>query len=339
MEIVLGVGALGAALVGGGSWASYWLWRKHKKSDLNSYDAILFLNYKHIFDKSISAPNEEVISWKYAESAFLEEDQSALTVCIVGDYNQGKTFVLNGIAGAHLDSQHQVRTQGISFKKATINTTYRTSLDVIFLDTEGSNCLPEDPNDLDLMVKRQNYDLFIHELACRLSDITILVTDRPTSSLMHQLADLCGIIKSRNASRTIVVVYNNKSIDSKEDLTRLFTKEVVEKFRCQKFEGPSSTISYYYSTLTTKGDIFKVVHLPLGKEGSESGKHYNRITFESIRYLIEQERSRKEECGENSMLKISSAVFAQASLFKRYLGISLQPKDLSTSEAPLQINS
>lgn len=126
--------------------------------------------------------------------------------------------------------------------------------------------------DFDLMVRKQSFDQFIREVACRLGDLSIIVTDKPTKDLMQQISEVVGILKSSKKMKIITIAYNGKSIESKADLDEFFQvccavyshviydlqKEVVDKFKCTKMVVSKPDIFYYYSTSMIKGDLFKV---------------------------------------------------------------------------------
>jgi len=322
MEIVIAVGAVGAALLGGSS--TYYMWKKYKHPELTQYDAVLSLDYKDIYQHASNDDgnkNEDAVCWKYAkEENFIEETQDEVIVSLIGDYNQGKTFVLNHLANTFMESKYHTRTEGLCFKRTKI-VVEKKDVNVLFIDSEGSNCLPEDPNDLDQLTAKSNYDKFICIMASRLADIPIIVVEQSSQNLMKQIYEVGSILKSKgSANRTIVIVYNCKSVEKKKDLTELFEKEVIEKFKCAKFEAPPpSTISFYTDAANIKGDKFELIHLALGQEGSEAGKHFNKNTFECIKYLID----RGQQIKGHKMFSISQQVYALMPLFKRYLGITV----------------
>jgi hypothetical protein len=69
-----------------------------------------------------------------------------------------------------------------------------------------------------------------------------------------------------------------------------------------------------------------VVHLPLAKEGTEAGKHFNKNTLDCLRYIVEVETLRKEDSGERKS-RVSEQLAALAPLFKRVLSVEWPPAD------------
>lgn len=328
MEIAIGIGLGAACLLSGGG--GFWYWKRHQH-DLGQYDAVLHIDYNQIFNLSNTRSISDPISWKYSGSAgeaFLDQPHSAVVLSVIGDYNQGKTFVINSLANVNLESKYQGRTEGVSFKLVDIKS-FKSAESVLLIDTEGSNCLPEDAMDLDLMVRKQSFDQFIQEVACRFGDLSVIVTDKPTKDLMQQIADVAGILKSSRKMKIITVVYNSKSIEKKEDLEQFFQKEVVDKFKCSKTMLSKPDIFYYYSTYVIKGDLFKIIHLPFGKNGSEAGKVFNKNSIECIKYLITDEAMRKNSCEESSTFSISNKIVELSPLFRRFLGVNVTPQGFS----------
>jgi hypothetical protein len=68
------------------------------------------------------------------------------------------------------------------------------------------------------------------------------------------------------------------------------------------------------------------VHLPLAKEGTDAGKHFNKNTYEVLRYLVEQETHRKDEAGERK-LRVREQLATLAPLFKHVLDVEWPPAE------------
>jgi len=322
VSLVLGVGALGAALVGGGA-SGYFFW---KKAEPHLYDAALHISYKAVFNREPSAAEQaDSLYWKHCNDILLEDNQ-AVNVVVMGDYKQGKTFILNGMSGLQLETNYTSTMEGIKFKKTSWVSANKQDIEVLLIDTEGLNHLPGDPTNRELMAMRQRYDKFLVEVDVRLADLPVLVTEKPSLSLSQRVTDICDLMLQFKSSRTLVIVYNMCNIETKDDLFQFFEREVVVRFGCTKFEGTIPPVSYHYHTETNaSGTKCKIVHLPIGREGSEAGKHFNKNTYASLRYLAEGEGARKEEAGERR-LRVKEQLAALAPLFKRTLGVTL-PKD------------
>jgi len=130
------------------------------------------------------------------------------------------------------------------------------------------------------------------------------------------------------SSTTVVVVYNMCQIENKDELSKFFEREVISRFGCSRFENTMPSVNFYYHNETISDTKFRVVHLPLGKEGSDAGKAYNKNTFDSIRYMCEVEVTRKEDVGERRM-RLKEQLVAMLPLYKRVLGVVSLPKDES----------
>lgn len=315
VSIVVGVTALGAALMGSGGGYLFW-----KKTEPNAYDASLFINYKSVYNRN-PTPQEQPICWKVCPDHFLDDTQ-ATNIVVIGECKQGKTFVLNRMSGMQLDTNPTGIMEGIKFKRTSWIGADKEELNVMLIDTEGLNHLPGDATNKDLMAKRHGYDQFLQEFSVKLSDICILVTDKPSMSFTHRVTDVCGILQRSKTSRTVIIVYNFLNIEKKDDFFQYFEREVAIRFNCSKFE--SSVVSYHYSYDTIGGEMFKIVHLPLAREGTEAGKHFNKNTFESLKHLVEEEKTRKDDEGERKF-RVREQLVALSPLCKRALGVDWPP--------------
>lgn len=73
------------------------------------------------------------------------------------------------------------------------------------------------------MARRHGYDQFLQEFSVKLSDLCILVTDKPSITFTQRVTDVCGILqRSNKTSRIVVVVYNFMNIDKKDDFFQYF---------------------------------------------------------------------------------------------------------------------
>eukprot|EP00026_Physarum_polycephalum_P010152 Phypoly_transcript_10304.p1 GENE.Phypoly_transcript_10304~~Phypoly_transcript_10304.p1 ORF type:complete len:240 (+),score=35.82 Phypoly_transcript_10304:157-876(+) len=218
VSIVIGVTALGAALAGGAG-GGYFFW---KKTEPNAYDAALFINYKSVYNRAPS-PQEQAntIYWKQCSDQFLDDTQ-ATNVVVIGDYKQGKTFVLNRISGMLLDMNPISTMEGVKFKRTSWAASDKQDLNVLLIDTEGLNHLPGDATNRDLITRRKGYDQFLQELSVRLGDVPILVTDKPSLAFAQRVLDICGLMQQHKQTRTLVVVYNMNNIEKKDDFFQFF---------------------------------------------------------------------------------------------------------------------
>lgn len=323
VSIVLGVGALGAALVGGGG--GYFFW---KKTEPNSYDASMYVSYKRVYSRDIASTElSDAIHWKLCAEGFLEDNQ-ATNLVVIGNYKHGRTFVLNGIAGTQLETGYASPMEGIKFKKTSWIASDKRDLEVLLIDTEGYNRLPGDATNRDLMAKRQRYDQFMQEVAVRLADVPVLVTDVPSISMLQKVNDICTTMGNSKNTRTLVIVYNMCNIENKDDLSQFFEREVVVRFNCSKYENSMPLVSYHYHNETIGDQDFKIVHLPLAKEGSEASKQFHKNTYNCLRYLVEVETMRKEDAGERK-LAVKEQLGSMTNLFNRALNIALPKGEFS----------
>jgi hypothetical protein len=110
------------------------------------------------------------------------------------------------------------------------------------------------------MTRRHGYDQFLQELAVRLGDLPILVTDKPRYCLLssvlfffltynctslsfsQRVADICGIMQRAKSTRTLAVVYNINNIEKKDDFFQFFEVAIIIIHSSLHFFIPPSSI-------------------------------------------------------------------------------------------------
>jgi len=308
--------AVAAGLLGGSS--GYHLWRKLLRPGLTQYDFVLHMECDEIFN-DLWAKNP--IRWELGNDRESFNQIDAVTVSLIGGFNEGKTFLLNQLADIRLESKFQTRTLGLSFKAAQIKSE-RKLTDVMFIDTEGSDFLPENPYDMKRITFKKNYDRFIREMAVQLADLVILLLEKPDTNSIELIQVIGGLIKSKGGNMTLIVVYNHHSIEKAADLMEFF-KDLVKKYKCVPYiPWPSTGVLYYCNSMDISGSPLTIVHLPLGKEGSEAGQMYNKSAYDCIKHLIGR---RREFQGENRLsFSMMDRVMAQKALFEKYLTIRVE---------------
>jgi len=225
-----------------------------------------------------------------------------------------------------LDTNPISTMEGVKFKRTSWIASDKQELNVLMIDTEGLNHLPGDAANRDLITRRKGYDQFLMELSVRLADVPIIVVDKPSLSLAQRVLEICTLMQQNKKTRTLAAVYNMNNIEKKDDLFQFFEREVVQRYNCSKYENSIPLVSYHYSSEILNNDKFKIVHLPLAKEGTDAGKYFNKPTFEALRYLVELEAQRKDEAGERNQ-RMYEQLAALAPVFRHVLSVEWPPTD------------
>lgn len=187
---------LGALLVGGATAGTIYFFKK-KKEQINNYD--LILKFKFLKD------NDETPIWEF-EGEEIFDNLIDISVAFSGDFNTGKTYILNKILESDFVSRVDKHTEDFSIK---------LNNQICYIDSQGSNEVKEENlHKLEVMEKR---DKFIEDILFRISDFKIFVTDKfdqPFFKKLYQYNFYCFKEKKENSNN--VIVYNLKNFKQEE---------------------------------------------------------------------------------------------------------------------------
>jgi len=154
---------------------------------------------------------------------------------LLGNYNAGKTFVLNCLTGNTHLSGLAVSTEGLSFKLVSnVHTKEKT----IFLDTAGlespvtvSDFENESAKTLLPLADRKSTDVFLQTLVFAMADIFIVVLNHVSIREQENLAQLVARLTTfRKQNKFLIVLHNWKDCNSEEEQQQLWKNQVVSLY-------------------------------------------------------------------------------------------------------------
>eukprot|EP00669_Euglena_mutabilis_P010664 TRINITY_DN5391_c0_g1_i1.p1 TRINITY_DN5391_c0_g1~~TRINITY_DN5391_c0_g1_i1.p1 ORF type:complete len:291 (-),score=98.27 TRINITY_DN5391_c0_g1_i1:41-847(-) len=184
-----------------------------------------------------------------------------VTVAVFGDFNVGKTYLINRISGIALPSSETDHTEGISIKA--------TKEGIRWVDTAGMGapyCVRSQTAE-----ERYGTEHLIGELAYRLSDAQILVVSHCTSRDQEFINALHNwqIHEARPGKNLLIVVHNYCRVVDPNLLRTAFVNDVVARFCIEEIvlprrdhAGPERRV------WVDKSDAYPVYHVLLGREGT-----------------------------------------------------------------------
>lgn len=249
----------------------------------NRYEYDFIIRIDNFFDICEKTNGWEVLTY---DESIVNHKQT--TLCsILGQYDRGKTFLLDKLTNNRFGSGKKVDTAGISFKDTQIKDKF-----VVFADTPGFNS-PLNSSNHDSLEKKLT-ETFVQEFSYRLSQYFLIVVNDYTSKdqkLVHRLEKR---IKNERKIKDpcIIVLHNFKQVASKEQFDKAWHNQVASLLE----EHHSSAAQSVNVELQVKGQakshsvqIFRAkraIHCSIVDDRSEFGSATNLFTFEYIKSLL-----------------------------------------------------
>ena len=279
-----------------------------KQNEITKYDAIYSCeSIKALFDKG----------WNYTLfDSFIkrlqmdEDDKYFCPLCMIGETNKGKTYILNLLTNNKLESGIQYRTEGISCKFTSFNEDNEVEEEIdkkfLLFDTAGrSEPLLIDPEikkkfteeDFKRTVETNNRDLKLSEdlmknLLIKNSKIIIVVVNQ--LSLAEQL--FLFELKNEENYEQLFVIHNIFTFKEKEEMENYIENTIINSiyFDLSKHyfdnydEKQNDTDRPFYFTeeLETNGRQQAIItHLILGDNESKVPwiRNFNKQTLEFLK--------------------------------------------------------
>jgi len=214
-------------------------------------------------------------------------------VSVVGNYNKGKTFLLELLSEIKSPHGFSVSTEGISIKYLG-DEKYPRKSPIIALDTQGGS-LPinlsefeaaEDPEEAlkELLRDHHATEDILQNFIMETATVIIIVV----SDLTFDDQTFITKIKKKfqaNARKNLLVVHNLLHCSYRIEVEKKIAELIKTSFNLSEkhyaFETDNNPIYF-----VEKKDNLVVTHLVLAKHGSEAGEYYNESTIQYLRNII-----------------------------------------------------
>lgn len=217
----------------------------------------------------------------------------------IGNYNKGKSFILHKLSEYEIPHGFSIQTKGISVKYPLNVKKAVTLLDTAGFETplkfQKTPNSEEESKDLeeqricDLARDRQLTELFLQKFVIEKSNILLIVVGMLTYSdqkLINRLKVFCK-------TKKIFIIHNLCSLIEKKQIEEYIDETLLKTFKLkqnkfidfeetkdeQKINDLNDT--YYVED----SENYDIVHLIVGRDGSQAGNYYN---FPSFKYIKEQ---------------------------------------------------
>jgi len=237
--------------------------------DLQLYDMVMRVH---------GDPNKS--DWELEVHQEQNRDKNEVAVAVFGNFNVGKTHLINKLAGTNLPSTEMDHTMGLSFKS--------TKQGLLWIDTAGVGApydkRKQSPEEADATEK------LIAELAYWLSDVQIVVVSHCSLGDQVIMNHLQALQKRerRVGKDLLIVVHNYCRIADPRMLEITFLNDVVSKFGLEEIAlpergRPNSKRRVWVGRHDP--DDYPIYHVVLGLEGTPAGDQYNEQSYSAIHHL------------------------------------------------------
>ena len=273
------------------------------KEAINQYDlvvridSLLFCNLRgwEVLHKSA----ENIERWSNIDQ---------IAVGVIGRENLGKTWILNKLCKEAFPSGFYFRTEGLSVKYSHEE---KKKLKVI-LDSAGMNSAIFFYNEHQKQKYRDHCKLSENEDDCRVKEL--MINDRSLTEYFIQNFILysCNVIlvvvelltqhdqkiierirNIYNNLKEIIVIHNFFKLDNKSQVLSRAAEEITGAFDVTERKISKSDVPDYIEHSKDKNKK-NIVHLILGREGSESGDFFNEPSLRHINDILDVETGIKK---------------------------------------------
>eukprot|EP00667_Euglena_gracilis_P005002 EG_transcript_5025 len=219
-------------------------------------------------------------------------------VTVLGEFNRGKTWVLNRLTGTRLPTGVNIRTEGLSFKRLTL-----ARKELALLDTAGAGSPVRSVTPGQLQQKKAT-EKFLRDVVFECADIFLYVVNDISAEEQIQLHSLAlSLEQSSKEDKRIIVIHNLRERVTEEEMHDACAK-IVDMYvstGCYAFtpeevmdetSGTRKIIDVLCGLKEHRIAKYQT-HLFIGQEGSPAGQKNNAV-FSKLRQILNSVSAREE---------------------------------------------
>jgi len=244
-----------------------------------------------------------------------------IKIGIVGNVNNGKSFILSKLSKIELPTGTSISTKGLSIKYPDLGDGHEHRK-YILMDSAGlENPILTDENEEGEEEEREeiakNYkeeidkfrlkardilitESFLQSFIISTSDLLLVVIDKLSFSEQKLINKIKGEIKTNKIKKQIFIIHNLKTYRTKEQMES-YIKDTLNKSATFKLRTGESITSNrkkvkngVYFTEENNSNDFSVFHLLFAADGSEAGNYYNDYTIDFIEEKYNNDLNKKK---------------------------------------------
>lgn len=279
-----------------------------------------------------------------------------IKIGIVGNVNNGKSFILSKLSKIELPTGTSISTKGLSIKYPDLGDGHEHRK-YILMDSAGlENPILTDENEEGEEEEREeiakNYkeeidkfrlkardilitESFLQSFIISTSDLLLVVIDKLSFSEQKLINKIKGEIKTNKIKKQIFIIHNLKTYRTKEQMES-YIKDTLNKSATFKLRTGESITSNrkkvkngVYFTEENNSNDFSVFHLLFAADGSEAGNYYNDYTIDFIEEKYNNDLNKKKF----DVIEEVKSKFVEYS--SRYLTEKIDINDINSNEESL----
>ncbi len=279
-----------------------------------------------------------------------------IKIGIVGNVNNGKSFILSKLSKIELPTGTSISTKGLSIKYPDLGDGHEHRK-YILMDSAGlENPILIDENEEGEEEEREeiakNYkeeidkfrlkardilitESFLQSFIISTSDLLLVVIDKLSFSEQKLINKIKGEIKTNKIKKQIFIIHNLKTYRTKEQMES-YIKDTLNKSATFKLRTGESITSNrkkvkngIYFTEENNSNDFSVFHLLFAADGSEAGNYYNDYTIDFIEEKYNNDLNKKKF----DVIEEVKSKFVEYS--SRYLTEKIDINDINSNEESL----
>lgn len=279
-----------------------------------------------------------------------------IKIGIVGNVNNGKSFILSKLSKIELPTGTSISTKGLSIKYPDLGDGHEHRK-YILMDSAGlENPILTDENEEGEEEEREeiakNYkeeidkfrlkardilitESFLQSFIISTSDLLLVVIDKLSFSEQKLINKIKGEIKTNKIKKQIFIIHNLKTYRTKEQIES-YIKDTLNKSATFKLRTGESITSNrkkvkngVYFTEENNSNDFSVFHLLFAADGSEAGNYYNDYTIDFIEEKYNNDLNKKKF----DVIEEVKSKFVEYS--SRYLTEKIDINDINSNEESL----
>ena len=279
-----------------------------------------------------------------------------IKIGIVGNVNNGKSFILSKLSKIELPTGTSISTKGLSIKYPDLGDGHEHRK-YILMDSAGlENPILTDENEEGEEEEREeiakNYkeeidkfrlkardilitESFLQSFIISTSDLLLVVIDKLSFSEQKLINKIKGEIRANRIKKPIFIIHNLKTYRTKEQMES-YIKDTLNKSATFKLRTGESITSNrkkvkngVYFTEENNSNDFSVFHLLFAADGSEAGNYYNDYTIDFIEEKYNNDLNKKKF----DVIEEVKSKFVEYS--SRYLTEKIDINDINSNEESL----
>eukprot|EP00667_Euglena_gracilis_P006638 EG_transcript_6696 len=240
------------------------------------------------------------------------ESWKGVIVTVLGDFNKGKTHVLNRLTGTKLPSGINIRTEGLSFKRMKL-----ARKEVCLLDTAGGGSPVRSVTPAQLQQKKA-MEKFLRDVVFECADVFLYILNDISAEEQIQLHSLAlSLEQSTKEDKRIIVIHNLRERATLEEMNEARLK-IVDMYVStgtytltpedvtDDLTGVRRTIDVLYGLKECRLAKYQM-HLFIGKDNTPAGE-LNPWAFSKVRQTLNNVCARQEYRIQDKVLNSFSAL-------------------------------